>query len=362
MNNPVPDIVSIPGCPLLTVFMNCLGNYEDSLIISQDIIDMKLFEHVGYLNHPVPMYEKKLVPGSIITCDTSWYRPCDDGLVIREGCSSTAPRYVSLKLYNTGPRVGDKMATQHGQKFIVSEIRQRYQMPIMRCNKTGKSFRPHVIMACSSVHNRGTYSQVVEASIAVDTITSDIEDPRTYSQYIVYDNDAKLYNPTKLNTCSLVRDGKTFKLPGGDSVVIDFGICQFWLLSQLVRDKQQYVDKLPRSIYPKLGRLHGAGVRISELEIHGMLMAGLTKSLEYLTDISDMALVSICSSCRRLTILCDCENYSECTDIHVQVRAPLVKADILLAIESINNSMTPSSLSASSVKTTFKVPQSFVYK
>ena len=60
-------------------------------------------------------------------------------------------------------RPGDKFATWHGQKQTVSKIVDAEDMPLCRDTRTGKEFRPQVIMAATTVHNRGTPGQIYEA-------------------------------------------------------------------------------------------------------------------------------------------------------------------------------------------------------
>jgi hypothetical protein len=90
---------------------------------------------------------------------------------------------------------------------------------------------------------------------------------------------------------------------------------------------------------PVKGRLRGGPVRTSELEVHSMLLAGMIHTLSYLADVSDMVNVSICSRCRRLSLLCDCDVELPAPSITIRVRHSVVKFDIFRAVYSLNGTI-----------------------
>jgi DNA-directed RNA polymerase beta subunit len=157
----VKEFISYPGCPLLVAYINSKANYEDSVIISQEVNDLGLFEHFSYLNYPVPMYVLTLKTGTVLSRKDAWFRPIDEGTVMYEGSSKSLVRYARVSMHSKVVRVGDKI---DGQKFTISEIRVKNDMPKLKCNITGKIFYPHILVACSSIHNRGTLGQIYEGS------------------------------------------------------------------------------------------------------------------------------------------------------------------------------------------------------
>lgn len=349
--------VDIPGVELLTLFCNSRGNYEDSVIVSQYVNDRGIFAHTSLINHPVPVGVDRLRAGDVIGSETKWWRPAQDAVVIKEGFSKNKTRYVCARMTSNGINVGDKIGTQHGQKFTVSEVRPIDQMPTCFDSKTGKTFKPHIIVASSSIHNRITLGQLYEAYTAMSVIDDVDFDPLNIDDYVVLDTDGRFPSDIKATMCH-IRVGDThITHPNiSNDLYMDYGICRFWLLAHLSRDKQHYLSHVPRGPTVPKGRLHGSSVRLGEMEVHVMLMNGLIHTLSELTMSSDMVEVSICVNCRRLTILCDCNQVHHSTN--VVTRLSTVKFDICRAIYTLHSTpRDPELFTGNDVS----LPSSFTY-
>lgn len=83
------------------------------------------------------------------------------------------------------------------------------------------------------------------------------------------------------------------------------------------------------------GKLFGSSVRIGESELATVMSKGWMSSVAETLHSSDMALLSVCSSCRRLSILCDCSGQRSSTTL-VLMRSSLAKFDICRAVYTIN--------------------------
>ncbi|CAM9705573.1 unnamed protein product [Discosporangium mesarthrocarpum] len=171
-------------------------------------------------------------------------------------------RYVSALLDEMSPSVGDKWATPHGQKFVISCIMPENDMPSCTCNTTGAVFKPHVIL--SSIFNRTTFGQLYEgfkAAMGVDISSYDPRVPGTSPTATCRGDDI---HEGLICNASIADSYENRRDASGQSINVNFSVRRFWQLSHLVRDKQHYMSKIPRSLKPLQGRLSGAGVRLGE--------------------------------------------------------------------------------------------------
>jgi hypothetical protein len=335
--------LNVPGFPLLTLYANMKDNYEDSIIVSSEVNRLKVFSHRSIVYHPVPYQVPFPRTGAMLNNQVSWWRPYDEGRVIAHGVSKTKMRYVVCEMKCDDLRVGDKVATQHGQKFTISSIRDPEDMPLCVDTNTEREFRPHVVMASSSVHNRVTPGQIYESWAAMEAVGSYTFDPKEQQNpYItgrlgldksvlpqrvctfrIGDDENPVYSARSVNPLEPVR--------------ADYGVAHFWLLGHLAREKQHFLSSVPRSVGIPKGRLKGSSVRFGEMEIMAMLANGLPRTLSELLDSYDMSIVDICSKCLRLSLLCDCPT-NDVPTTQVCVRQAAVKVDICRAIYTFHSS------------------------
>lgn len=381
------EVIDFPGVNVICLYTNLPGNYEDSVIVSRGA-STKL-AHEGYVIHPVPPGVETLKEGQTIETSTTWWRPSVPGTVVGEGVSRAKRRYVRASIGPHPVTVGDKLATWHGQKFTVSSVVPNSQMPLCTDCRSGRMFRPDVLIACASVHNRATIGQVVESCVTLDlilqnsavkdvpaepgvvpqfqegyTYDTEIECAEASGVYVTAEHTCDGALLSKSHTCTYELGPSTPTVCDvvtgtGTKIKCDYGCCRLLLTSHLVRDKQHYMNEIPRGLGQRRGRLNGSSVRIGEMEIQAMLMAGYVRCLHEILESSDMCVVSICSGCRRLVILCDCSSGMENNVVEIVTRTSLVKVDILGAIYTLN-SYTGSIVSSNTFSPSY-VPRSFVY-
>ena len=355
--------ISVPGVPLLVVFCNMRYNYEDGVVISKHANELGLFKTRSIVYHPVSEGTAAMRPGDKITAAHTWFRPHCDATVLRQGVSVRLARYVAAEMHSDSLQLGDKLATSHGQKLIVSRIADESDLPVFTCTRTGARVKPHIVVAASSVHNRGTVGQLYEAWAGMECVGDVDFDPRTNRRYCVYDPFDADAVPTKRYSCYVSE-------PGTDThvAVADYGICHFWQLSHVSRDKQHYVSEVPRRLSTRRGKLRGAGVRFGEMETLSMLSGGLVHCLSYLSDNGDLADVDLCARCRRLALHCDCPGEVVPT-VKARVRNAVVKLDILRTNYSVNGYLGSGDYGASGAEEGVEgkyahipfIPESFSY-
>ncbi|KAJ2993334.1 hypothetical protein HDV02_002482 [Globomyces sp. JEL0801] len=277
----------IPGVPLLVVYANMDYNYEDAVVIHERVNKNKWFAHEGFLYHPLPQdVESPLTNSTTNNTKDTWWRPYDQGKTILSTFTKTKSRTVLSYLESDRLHVGDKLATMHGQKFTVSKILTEDEMIKCRCNKTGEIFTPDIIIASSSIHNRGTLGQLYESWLSINIVGTTnfdrISIGSKINKVVDYDYDVKTIIP---RTCQIISDHSQKLQP---SITADYGISQIWQLYHLVRDKQHYMSNPIRGIGEVRGRLRGSSVRIGEMEMHAMMSAGLINCLNEIITSGDM--------------------------------------------------------------------------
>lgn len=330
-----------PGVNLIVLFANDRRCYEDSVVISQEVNNKEVAHFAGFIRHPVPDNEVPPRVGDVIEPETAWYRIGSRGIVKEVEITADKGVVVTLDLGTEGLRVGDKLATHHGQKQTISAILPAEEMPLCKDIRSGKTFRPHLIMAAVSVHNRETIGQIYEARASLKAVDIEAFDPsESYESYVTLPlgEDCQELTPTE---CSFSFERgydstlSTLK-PRGEVCKADYGICRFWVLSHLSRDKQHYASSVPKGVQAPQGKLKGGSVRIGDLDLLTIGAKGLLHSAEELLNSSDACVVSVCQVCERLSLLCDCpEKPSEMKVRDVVTRLGLVKVDICRAVGSI---------------------------
>lgn len=374
---------ALPGINLIVLFANDRRCYEDSVVISQEVNDLGLADYAGTIRHPLP--EDVPIPevNDIIEPETSWYRIGTPGVV--EDIEITMDRGTTLvlRLEVEGLRIGDKMATSHGQKQTISCMSPREEMPLCTDVSTGATFRPHVIMAAVSVHNRETVGQIYEARASLQAVNIEDFDPtKEYESYVTapFGEDGQTLEPAECTFVSPQNNRKVLSSIKGnlEPCKADYGVCRFWVLSHLSRDKQHYASSVPRTIQAPRGKLKGGSVRIGDLDLLTIGAKGLVHSMGELLDSSDACIVSVCKVCERLSLLCDCISTREKQETRdVLTRLGIIKVDICRAVGSIASFKASECDSPEELLVTFKtirggqrtrtelaqsIPSSFRYK
>lgn len=350
--------LSMPGTPLVVAFVNLVMNYEDSVILSKRVVEEGWLNSTGMIIHPVGHGQTELETGNTVNHNTAGWRCYGDYRIVAEGHSRSKMKYV---VGVTGPRkpdIGDKLATLHGQKFVISAIVNDSDM--ITCTDVDNPsivFKPHIVVASSSVHNRKTVGQLLEAFAvgATHDVASfkpqDITEPldvsvtgehhRSIKALEAYVTDRNGFPGIKATNSST--DGLDARM---QPVVCNYGICQFYQLIHMTRDKQHYAEAIPKGVSLPRMRMSGSSVRLGDMETFAILAKGLNKCLGELSDTADLVEFDCCSRCMRQIILCDCglqagaspvEQTSEAgTMVRVITRKPVIVSDICLAVATLN--------------------------
>jgi|SRR5882724_1109613 len=331
----------VPGIDLIVLFANFKDTYEDSVILSSLVNEEEVFATISTVAHPVPSRAKGVRVGSTLNPATyEWWRPADEGTVLQVKYGSTKERYVIAEMHSKGVRVGDKIATQHGQKQTVSRVIEHELMPTCVDTASGLTFRPHIVMASSSIHNRLTPGQIYEAragALANNVATFSLRGEHINHVTTLLGSDSRYLPKSECNFTGIGSREYVVSSLSGDRTPCkaDYGICRFWSLAHLARDKQHFSSHVPSTPQGPTGRLMGSSVRIGEGELSAMMSKGWINAVSEMLDSSDQAVVSVCSSCRRLGILCDCPPPLPSTT-DVVVRSGLTRLDVIRAVYTSN--------------------------
>jgi DNA-directed RNA polymerase beta subunit len=332
--------VNFPGVPILVVFANCNYCYEEACLMHEKVNNQRLFERHGIIHHIVPPEVSELKRGMKLSAVnkpiSKWWRSRDDGIVIKEGVTKQGQRYVSTKVGSQVVNIGDKFATAHGQKFVMSKILTSDQMFTFECTTTGTRFQPHFILAISAVVKRGTMGQLYEAWKSFNVVNDYDFDPRKPYAHTIVDDFTDENSDISPMTAYVLQPGTDqYVTRSGQRVIADFGIVHMHQLSHLSSFKQHYTSTLARSATVRRGRNVGGAPRFGEMELQSMFAAGMINCLSETLDNSDVVSVTICSSCRSLSMLCDCPGEAKPT-IKVLTRESLLKLDIYRSVYTAN--------------------------
>jgi hypothetical protein len=124
--------------------------------------------------------------GDKIGPKTSWWRLHEEFTIIEKVTTKSKSVCVVAKCDDVPLRVGDKLGTLHGQKFVVSRIVEEDEMPLCTDTTTGLQFVPHIVMSCSSVTNRLTMGQLYESFVSADLYdVASFEPSKVYATKVV---------------------------------------------------------------------------------------------------------------------------------------------------------------------------------
>ena len=344
-----PIVPEMPGINVIVAYINSKYTYEDSVIVSDALQNSGVAATIGEVVHPIPSDVANPMIGSTLSTSTHlWWRPCENGYAKKVGMNKANMRYVVAAVNGVGLCPGDKVATTHGQKQTVSKVVKAEWMPLCTDVRTGKSFRPHILVAASSVHNRATLGQILEARAGAAAVDVSTFDPlKTYPPYVtsVLGDDGMGLPPAMCTFTNMGSNQKTVMSVTDPSTPCkaDYGVIRLNVLIHLVRDKQQFASSVPRAPVSESSRLRGSPVRIAEMDLLMMQCRGLQHCVSELIDSSDQCVVTVCNNCRRLTMLCDCQGLTTHAE-QVVTRYSTVVFDIMRSVYTLGLS---SSLGAS---------------
>ena len=205
----------MPGANLLVVFANLCDNYEDSVVVSDEVNRLHIFDHRSMLVHQCPS-NVSINSGSKVGPHLEWWRPTVAGTVSSSTIRGGVPT-LSVLTETQGIEVGDKLATSNGQKIVVSSIIPHGNMMTLRDTATGNVFKPHIIISCTSVIHRSTASQVYEAWESMQSVgipASSFIPSHRYPTTVVDNNVVpRQYKCCLLYTSPSPRDLSTSRMP-----------------------------------------------------------------------------------------------------------------------------------------------------
>eukprot|EP00798_Chlamydomonas_sp_ICE-L_P024313 gene24313-9919_t len=139
---------------------------EDAAVVSRSFSTSKSYAIKGTVKVPRPRGVSINVGDWTGSFD--WWKIAVDGVVVRT-VTERDIEYVVIAFERDGVMIGDKLATYHGLKFVVGEIREDIDMPIVLINNRP---RPCDVLITAKNINRGMAGQGggdPEDGIEVDT-------------------------------------------------------------------------------------------------------------------------------------------------------------------------------------------------
>lgn len=205
--------------------------------------------------------------------------------------------------------LGDKIASRHAQKGIITKIIRDDEIPI-----TKSGFIPDIIINPHYMPSRMTLGQVHESNLALYAYRNNISNidgtifSKNFRKYLEYYNNTDvILNP---------RTKQYSKNP------CEYGIVYYYMLTHHSVDKIQhrfYGDNSVFSKQPLGGKSKNGGLRMGEMEIDALLAHGASSTIYTVIKESDMTTANICISCGYIlssSTVCDmCDQHTN--TIHV---------------------------------------------
>lgn len=217
------------------------------------------------------------VPGIVVS--TSQIREDRTRLVIRRTCHAVT---------------GDKFATLHGQKGVVTVLPDA-DMPVI-------DGRPvNVVIGSTALIKRVTPSQLAEAWAGTRVLETSVHRP-------ALDSDIPVGSCVGRSRRAHNARGSRFLTEEARTFDCEYGHIRLMQTCHMTFDKHQYT-RVPanRSQRRALsGRVGGGGVTLGEMEIQQLSASGLVHCLEELQMRGNVVNVVWCSRCHRILLTCEC--------------------------------------------------------
>ncbi len=231
-------------------------------------------------------------------------------------------RLVQLRLRQQRiPEVGDKFASRHGQKGVISHLVLPDDMPF-----TANGITPDIIFSPHSIPSRMTISHMIEVIAGkVGALSGEYINGTTFDATPEKDLRKMLqelgFRDNGLETMYNGIDGKEFKAR------IYIGNMYYLKLKHMVANKlhARAVGKIQLlTRQPIEGRAQGGGLRLGEMEKDCFVAHGASLLLKERFD-SDKTLVYVCESCGMLGVYDSFKNKEYCTKCGTNVKVSLVE-------------------------------------
>ncbi|KAF7585528.1 hypothetical protein BBP40_010724 [Aspergillus hancockii] len=320
----------MPGFDVCICFANLAENYEDAMVVSKRFAELGGFSTMSVCHYLLPLGEYVPPPGFPLCSRVSrwWKSTCPSHCKHVRPKEGDAPRRtVSVDRNPTGTvlssritaageiavdilsfsviQVGDKISSGHGQKGV-SNILPAEDMPY-GVTASGETINFDVVMAISSVINRQTNGQVYEATAGVKAARG--------GKCVVHDGskpdieeEVTLYDGTTGERSIVVLEGRRVRVASAT-----FGFTRMLNQTQMVRERHHATHFVPgpHSVAAPTGRSRGGPVKIGEMEVQAMISIGLVSCARELMARGNMVTCDVCTSCKRLCVLCECDGESE---------------------------------------------------
>jgi DNA-directed RNA polymerase I subunit RPA2 len=229
-----------------------------------------------------------------------------DQVAVIGGGSSQGVDKVNLKLrFNRNPVIGDKFASRHGQKGILSYLYNDTDMPW--CELTG--MRPDIIFNPHGFPSRMTIGMIIESLASKSgALRGEFKDATPFAAAYGDKTDLVESFGDELLGCGFHKNG-TEKLISGITgeemeAEIYIGIVYYQRLRHMVSDKFQVRSTGPinnQTKQPIKGRKVGGGIRFGEMERDALIAHGVSYlTHERLHLSSDYFIGDVCCKCGQL--------------------------------------------------------------
>ncbi|GAM23408.1 hypothetical protein SAMD00019534_065830, partial [Acytostelium subglobosum LB1] len=258
-------------------------------------------------------------------------------------------KFVIRYRYNRNPVIGDKFASRHGQKGVLSQLWPEVNMPF-----TESGMKPDVIINPNAFPSRMTIGMLVEIMAAKagaihgkfqDATAFRFNDKSTAVEYFGEQLKKAGYNYYGNEPMYSGTTGEEFHAN------IFFGVCYYQRLRHMVKDKYQVratgrVNNITHQ--PIKGRKVGGGIRFGEMERDSMLAHGTSFCLnDRLMKSSDYCKLMVCKQCGSTTSIASqkskydnsvARSCTTCkTDSHlVNIAVPYVFTYLIAELASVN--------------------------
>jgi len=204
--------------------------------------------------------------------------------------------------------IGDKLASRHGQKGVISILVPQEDMPFTR-----SGIIPDLIFNPHAIPSRMTIGQLLELVAGKSAAASGQNIDSSAFNHMKEDDIRKL-----LGSMGFREDGKEMLYDGrtGRSfqVLIFTGLAYYMKLDHMVADKIHSRSRGPVTLLtkqPTEGRAKRGGLRLGEMEQQCLVGHGAALTLKERFD-SDKTMIPICKKCGLIAIFDSIKNRSYC--------------------------------------------------
>lgn len=228
----------------------------------------------------------------------------DQVSIVGGGKDKGGIKQANIKLrFNRNPMIGDKFASRHGQKGVLSRLFEDVDMPF--CESTG--MRPDLLINPHAFPSRMTIGMLIESMTgkagALGGTFVDASPFQSSDAGEAVDQPGEFGK--QLEEAGFTRNGGEVMISGvtGEPFPVDIyiGVVYYQRLRHMVSDKFQVrstgpINPLTRQ--PIKGRKFGGGIRFGEMERDSLLAHGAAYLLhDRLHSCSDYTVMDVCANC-----------------------------------------------------------------